>query len=256
MIDQRKPGLRTLAAWLCILGGLLAACESTPKEETPHEKAFNTLSEEEKKQGWKLLFDGKSTQGWHVYNHGDTTSKWSVENGELWCNPESKAGDFGDLVTNESFTNFELVYDWKIAKGGNGGVFVNVQENQQNPTAYMTGLEMQLLDNENGEERHKINPTHWAGCLYDISGKAENSKPKPFGEWNHSRIVHRDGRVIFFLNGLKTADANITAPDWKTKVQKSNLRNFPDFAKAISGKIALQDHTDAVWFRNMKIREL
>ncbi|MDR6196872.1 DUF1080 domain-containing protein [Siphonobacter sp. SORGH_AS_0500] len=250
--------LKSLSILLGISIITLSACDSGASKEGEHQNktAHNTLSEAEIKDGWKLLFDGKTTKGWHVYNHGDTTSKWSVENGELWCNPKSQAGDFGDLVSDSTYQNFEMTYDWKIAKGGNGGVFINVQESPKNPTAYMTGLEMQLLDNENGEERHKINPTHWAGCLYDISGKAENSKPKPFGEWNHSRIVHRDGRVIFFLNGLKTADATITAPDWKTKVQKSNLRNFPDFAKAISGKIALQDHTDAVWFRNMKIREL
>ncbi|MFT4033048.1 MAG: DUF1080 domain-containing protein [Siphonobacter sp.] len=231
------------------IGLLLNAC--TPKETLP-----NTLTNQEKEEGWALLFDGVSTKGWHIYNQGDTLSKWSAHNGELWCNPKEEKGIFGDLVTDDRYENFDLRYEWKISKGGNSGVMIDVQESPQYGTDFMTAPEMQLLDNANAEERHKTNPLHWAGCLYDVLGKGNNSKPKPFGEWNQSRIIQQDGKVTFWLNGFITAEADLKSQTWKNAVAKSNLGKFPAFGKMHSGKIALQNHTDEVAFRNMKIKKL
>ena len=205
---------------------------------------------------WKSLFDGKSLNGWHVYNQGKAASKWIAKNGELQCNPEMEKGVFGDLITDKSYENFDLTYEWKISKGGNSGVFINVQEEEKYGATFTTGLEMQLLDNENGESRHKENPTHWAGMLYDVTGNNANSDPKPFGEWNQSRIKQQDGKVTFWLNGKVTADVDLNGQDWKNALAKSELGKLDDYAKFRKGKIALQNHTDKVAFRNMKIKEI
>src|SRR5690606_6023420 len=107
-------------------------------------------------------------------------------------------------------------------------------------TAYVTGLEMQLLDNEYAEERHRSNPTHLAGSLYDVIGTAEQSDPLPFGEWNHSRIRQENGKVTFWLNGRITVEADLRSEAWRNLVSASNLGNFPEFGKWQQGKIALQ----------------
>lgn len=205
---------------------------------------------------YKLLFDGKSLNGWHVYNQGKVASKWSAKNGELQCNPEVEKGVFGDLITDKSYENFELTYEWKISKGGNSGVFINVQEEQKYGATFTTGIEMQLLDNANGEARHKENPTHWAGMLYDVTGNSANSDPKPFGEWNQSRIRQQDGKITFWLNEKITAEVDLDSAVWKNALAKSELGKLDDYARFRKGKIALQNHTDKVAFRNMKIKEL
>ncbi|SEM20134.1 protein of unknown function [bacterium A37T11] len=216
----------------------------------------NTLSNQEIKEGWKLLFDGKSTQGWHIYNLGDTASCWQVADGTLWCNPHAKNALHGDLVTDSAYHDFELILEWKIAKGGNSGVLINVQEQPQYGTSFATGPEYQLLDNANAEERHRTNPTHYAGAIYDVLGTIQQSHPQPFGQWNQSRIQQQGGKLTFWLNGTKTAEVQLGTPTWDSLVGKSNLHNFSDFGKAKNGKIALQDHTDEVFFRNIKIKEL
>lgn len=217
-------------------------------------ETHNTLSAEEREAGWVLLFDGRSTAGWHVFNQGDSPSAWRAVNGELWCDPQ--AAMHGDLVTDSIYSDFDLIFEWKIAKGGNSGVFINVQEAPEYGTAYVTGLEMQLLDNEYAEERHRSNPTHLAGSLYDVIGTVEQSHPKPFGEWNQSRIRQEGGKVTFWLNGQVSAEIELGSAAWQSSVAASNLSNFPEFGKSRQGKIALQDHTDEVFFRNMKIRRL
>lgn len=130
---------------------------------SPSADTNNTLSTKEKEEGWVLLFDGHSTAGWHVFNEGQVPSAWRVADGMLWCDPRLEGVVHGDLTTDSVYGNFDLVFEWKIAKGGNSGVFINVQEGRDYGTAYATGPEMQLLDNQYAEERHRSNPTHLAG---------------------------------------------------------------------------------------------
>lgn len=227
---------------------LLISCQQRDKS--------NELTKAEQDEGWELLFDGKSLSGWHLYNKGEIASAWEItEAGELFCNPESKA-IHGDLTTDESFEDFELTYDWKIGKSGNSGVIVNVAEEDSLGASYMSGPEMQLLDNEFCEERHKNNPTHLAGALYELKGEEEKSLPKPFGEWNQSRIVQQDGMLSFWLNGIQTVSVDLNSKQWEEDIAGSNFKNWSRYGKQASGRLALQDHGDEVYFRDMRIRRL
>lgn len=226
-----------------------SACQQTSKQH-------NTLTPQEEAEGWELLFDGKSLQGWHIYNQGDIDSKWTVNNGELTCDPHKKAGIFGDLTSNSSYTDFELELEWKVFKGGNSGVFINVNEHSNYAAAFATGLEMQLLDNENAEQRHQIDSTHWAGCLYAVDCISENSGPNPYGNWNHSRIIQQNGEVSFWLNGKATFEQKTNTEEFKRMIAESPMKAYPDFGKLQFGHIALQNHTDSVSFRNIKIKRL
>jgi len=216
----------------------------------------NTLTKKEKKQGWKLLFDGKSTQGWHTYLRDTVGSKWQVRDGVIVFDTSKPRNGGGDLVTNEAFENFELQLEWKISKGGNSGIIFDIQEDPKYPASYLTGPEMQVLDNIFASDNKKQN--HLAGCLYDLAGDSTVSKPKPVGEFNKVRIVQNKGHRTLWLNDVQTFDGQIGSDDWNERIAKSKFaaKQFTDFAKVPRGKIALQQHPGSSEWRNIKIRSL
>jgi hypothetical protein len=216
----------------------------------------NTLTKKEKKEGWKLLFDGKTTKGWHTYLRDTVGSKWQVKDGALVFDPSQPASGGGDIVTNEEYENFELNLEWKVGKGSNSGIIFDVQENPKYNATYLTGPEMQVLDNKDASDNKKQN--HLAGCLYDMAGDSTVSKPHPVGEWNQVRLIQNKGHLTFFLNGIQTFDGQIGSDEWNNMVAHSKFANkaFSDFAKVAKGRIALQQHPGFSEWRNIKIRPL
>jgi Domain of Unknown Function (DUF1080) len=216
----------------------------------------NTLTTQEKQQGWVLLFDGKTTQGWHTYLRDTVGSKWQVRNGAIVFDPSQPDNGGGDLVTNNIYENYELDLEWIISKGGNSGIIFDVQEDPKYPATYITGPEMQVLDNISADDNKK--QTHLAGCLYDMAGDSSVSKPHPVGEWNQVRLIQDHGHLTFYLNGIKTFEGQIGSDEWNRMVAGSKFRNkvFADFAKVAKGKIALQQHPGYSEWRNIKIRQL
>lgn len=223
-------------------------------KEAEHKE--NTLSETETKEGWSLLFDGETTKGWHLYNRGDVPSAWIVIDGELYCKPDTFEVEHGDLLTDKVYSNFDLKFDWKISEAGNSGVFFNVQEKEEYPTAWTTGPEYQLLDNLGIHEEYLENTTHWAACLYGFKPNLNPVTPNASGEWNHSRIMQKDGVVSFWLNDIKTAEQDLNGEEWKNLVANSGFKTFEAYGKSTSGHIALQDWAKGVSFKNIKIKEL
>jgi len=216
----------------------------------------NSLTRKEKKQGWKLLFDGKTTAGWHTYLRDTVGSKWQVRDGAIIFDTSKPRSGGGDLVTNGEFENFELRLEWKISRGGNSGIIFNIQEDKKFAATYLTGPEMQVLDNIDASDNKKQN--HLAGCLYDMAGDATVSKPKPVGEFNQVRILQNKGHLTLWLNGIKTYEGQIGSEEWNALVAKSKFADpaFTNFAKLAKGKIALQQHPGSSEWRNIKIRTL
>lgn len=216
--------------------------------------AQNKLTQKEEKEGWKLLFDGTSTAGWKKYNGSKTGAGWKVANGELFLDSSVKdKEERGDLVTEKEYENFELSFEWKIDSCGNSGIMFNVVEDAKYSTPWLTGPEMQILDNACHPDA-KI-AKHRAGDLYDlIASKKETVKPAR--QWNHVKIVSRKGHYEFWLNGTQVVEFTMHTPQWDNMVKASKFASMPDFGKATKGHLALQDHGDKVWFRNIKIREL
>jgi hypothetical protein len=231
-------------AGLALIGSALVA-------QTP-----NTLTKKEKREGWKLLFDGKTTQGWHTYLRDTVGSKWQVKDGAIVFDPTQPKEGGGDIVTNDVYENYELRLEWIISKGGNSGIIFDVQEDPKFNATYLTGPEMQVLDNKDAEDNKK--QTHLAGCLYDLAGDSSVSKPNPVGEWNEVRLVQNKGHLTMWLNGIKTYDGQIGSPEWNALVANSKFKNkeFGSFAKVAKGKIALQQHPGSSEWRNIKIRLL
>jgi len=214
----------------------------------------NTLTEEEKKGGWVLLFDGKTTAGWRGYKMEALPPGWKAEDGVL-ARVAGGAGGKGagggdDIVTVEEYDDFELVLDWKLRAKGNSGVLIRVVEKAE--TAWHEAIEMQVLDNAPWANRKK---SQHAGALYDLYEPAKDVT-KPAGEWNTAKIVADGPRIEHWLNGEKLLEYEIGSEDWNRRLGASKFKSLPLFAKAAKGRICLQDHSDRVEFRNIKLRPL
>ncbi|MBA4259423.1 MAG: DUF1080 domain-containing protein [Chitinophaga sp.] len=214
----------------------------------------NTLSSNEKAAGWVLLFDGKTTNGWHMFSKPAMKHAWKAVNGELTTASSDTTGTHGDIVTDEVFENYELVFDWKIAREGNSGVFINVQDDTSYMATWATGPEYQLLDNPNMQPGYLDGGKKGAGALYGLAPLTNPVEPKPAGEWNTSRLMQVNGKINFWLNGIMTAEEQIGSDRWKGLVANSKAAVFPDFGKMTKGHIGLQDWAKGVSFRNIKIR--
>ncbi len=240
-----------------------AAEETTTEQEAP--PAHNTLTAEEEAAGWQLLFDGKTIEGWHNYGKETIGSSWVIEDEALHLTAEKdeegiyRTSDGGDIVSANTFENFEFQLEWKLTDCGNSGIMYLVQESDQYNEPWKTGPEMQILDAVCHPDG-KIE-THRASDLYDLIA-ADPVTVKPAGEWNQVRIIINNGRLEHWLNGEKVVETALWTDEWNAMVAGSKFGPegsdyAPDFGTYRSGHIALQDHNDAmVWFRNIKIREL
>jgi|SRR5215217_435707 len=203
--------------------------------------------------GFTKLLDSKTTKGWHTYGKTTASTKWTVVDGVLHFDP-SADGDGGDLVTDKAYSNFHLKIDWKVAPKSNSGIIFYVQDDPAKYEAtYQTGPEMQVLDNE-GHPDGKITK-HRAGDLYDLI-KSSSEPVKPVGEWNTAEIISKKGNLELKLNGVTVVKTTLWDQNWKDIVSKSKFAAWEGFGAFKSGKIALQDHGDKVWYRNILIKEL
>lgn len=218
----------------------------------------NQLTKEESNSGWKLLFDGKTSKGWHKYGGGAIDSVWKVKDGILYLDTLIKKqfniqGDW-DIVTDEEFENYHLKLEWMISKNGNSGIIFNVHEDKKKHNwPWETGPEMQILDN-NGHPDAAYK-THRAGDLYDMISCSQETV-KPYGEWNLAEVKCVNGRLDFYLNGVNVISTSMFDDNWKKMIANSKFRNMQGFGTYKKGRICLQDHGNAVSYRNIMIRKL
>jgi len=228
------------------LVGLLALVGVTPVMAQEPAQPLNTLSAAERQAGWKLLFDGQTTKGWRGYQKKDMPAGWVIEDGTL-----TRAAPAGDIITEKQYRDFELTLEWKISEGGNSGIMYRVTEGAE--ASYETGPEMQVLDDARHADGH--NRLTSAGSAYGLYA-APAGIVKPAGEWNRVRIIVQGHHVEHWLNGTKVVAYELESPDWEARVAASKFRQWPGYGRAPKGHIALQDHGDRVWYRNIKIREI
>jgi Domain of Unknown Function (DUF1080) len=242
-----------LAAGLAGLS-LLAACNnaSEPAATTTATDSSATAKATKDTSGWISLFDGTTTAGWHSYGKTIADSTWKVKDGVIAMDTTVKNGL--DLLSDNAYENFDLKLEWKISKNGNSGIIFLVQEDTvKYKKTYNTGLEMQVLDND-GHPDGKI-LKHRAGDLYDLI-KSTSEPVKPVGEWNQAEIIVNKGKLDLVLNGITTVSTTLWDDGWKKLVAGSKFATMPGWGTFTSGKIALQDHGNAVWYRNIMIKKL
>ena len=209
----------------------------------------NLISTDEQTEGFKPLFNGRNLKGWHTYLREQPNPQWLVDSGSIHL----KGSGGGDLVSNQGFTNFILRFEWKISAGGNSGVFYKVNETPQYKTPYLTGIEYQILDNQ----KHKDGAlrTHRAGSAYDLFAPTDSSNPEP-ETWHSAEITVAGNEISHSLNGNKIVHFTLNAPDYVEKLKASKFAKWQGFASFATGRIALQDHGNPVWFKNLRIKQL
>ncbi|MBS4072113.1 MAG: DUF1080 domain-containing protein [Algoriphagus sp.] len=221
----------------------------------------NELTDLEKKNGWKLLFDGKTSNGWvGAYKNTFPEKGWNIKDGILTIQKSdgSESNSFGDIVTTEMYSAFDLAFDFKITEGANSGVkyFVTLSEGNKGSAI---GLEYQILDDVNHPDaKQGIDGNRTLASLYDLikANKQPRFVRKP-GEWNQGRVVvYPDNRVEHYINGVKVVEYVRGSKEYRDLVAISKYKIWPNFGEAKEGRILLQDHGDEVSYKNIKIKPL
>ncbi|MBL7734148.1 MAG: DUF1080 domain-containing protein [Chitinophagaceae bacterium] len=221
----------------------------------------NDLSSIEKKNGWRLLFDGKSAKGWKkAYGKGFPEKGWTIKDGTFTVQ-KSDGGEStngGDIVTEEKFHAFDFTFDFKLTPGANSGIkyFVTLSENNKGSAI---GLEYQALDDKaHPDAKEGVNGNRTLASLYDLIPANKNERfVNPPGQWNRGRIiVYPDNHVEHYLNGMKVLEYERGSQQFRDLVAVSKYKIWKNFGEADKGHLLLQDHGDEVSFRSLKIREL
>lgn len=233
--------------------GVILSCDK-PAKEGP-----NSLTEQEEKDGWQLLFDGESLTGWKRYNADTIGPLWSVRDSAIVCDGtglgEGSGANGGSLMTTKDFGNFDLTLEWKVSPGGNSGILYHVVEKPEYTHDHNTGPEYQVMDDA-GWKGDSLKAEQLAGGNYDMYAPSSNKKLMPVGEWNTARIVYKDGHVEHWLNGEKVVEFEEGNADYEERYKKSKWVDFPGWNTFKKGAISLQDHGAPVYYRNIKIKEL
>ncbi len=235
--------------WVLLPGSIWAA-----------DQAPNTLTQQEIKDGWKLLFDGKTTNGWRGAKLDKfPESGWAIEKGELMVlesgGAESHNG--GDIVTVDQYGNFELSVDFKLTPGANSGIKYFVVNIEPSRPGSAIGLEYQVLDDaRHPDAKAGISGNRTLGSLYDLIPASADKPVKPIGEWNQARIIVNGKHVEHWLNGKKILEYERGSEAFLAHKAQSKFKNMPGFGEVPEGHILLQDHGNRVWYRNIKIRPI
>jgi hypothetical protein len=246
----------------------LAICSTLGLRSAAAQSASpNELTPVERRDGWQLLFDGRTLAGWHALGLATMPQGlWTVDNGTIEHLEKRKGAKQADgqplvgfdLVSDNSYQDFELTWDWKISSAGNSGVKYNVSEQLSTsfaPPHAAKGWEYQMIDDSLNEDNRL--PTHRTGALYDMVAPNEFKRVKPAGEWNHSRLVFRGNHGEHWLNGVRVVSYDIGTPAFDSAFAKSKYAAYPSwFPVRRKGQIVLQDHDSVVWYRSIKIRVL
>ena len=242
-----KKNLKTL-----LIAGLLLLLAAAGFAQQP-----NALSEQEKKEGWRLLFNGRDFSGWHTYGGKGTGPAWQIDSGAMHLHVPKRVGvkapGGGDLVTDAAVSgDFELKLDWKVEKFTNSGVFLFVQETPAYGNTHETGLEIQLQDDAiyNGPPNRK----HHTGNLFGVADTGGRTL-RPVGQYNTLRVLFRQNELRIWINDSLVQQHTLTSADWKQRLAESPLAQAPLAKGRFTGRIGLQDWGSGVWFRNIKIRK-
>ncbi|MEB2783931.1 3-keto-disaccharide hydrolase [Algoriphagus persicinus] len=223
--------------------------------------SLNSLTEYEKNNGWKLLFNGQNSDGWKgAYKETFPESGWSVNNGILTiaASDGGESTNAGDIVTKELYSAFDLAFEFKLSEGANSGLkyFVTLSEGNKGSAI---GLEYQILDDEkHPDAKMGIEGNRTLASLYDLIKADKNARfIHPIGEWNKGRVVVTpDNKVSHYLNGVKVLEYVRGSQEFRDLVAISKYAKWDNFGEAPEGHILLQDHGNEVSFKNIKIKTL
>lgn len=231
-----------------------------------HPVPANALTAAERAAGWRLLFDGRTLRGWRGLGYDSVpTAHWvvvegairKVASGQVPNLPDGQPQSGGDLMTMQTFWDFELTWEWRVTPGANSGLKYNVSEElslANAPNHAALGFEYQVLDDDRHPDR--MLPSHRAGALYDLIPPSDKKHLHPVGEWNRSTVIFRGNHGEHWLNGERVVEFDLGTALMDSALAASKYRSIPGFATRRKAHLVLQDHGDEVYFRNIKVRDL
>lgn len=239
---------------------LFGGCQISKTEQTQ-----NQLTGAETKEGWQLLFDGKTLNGWRGLGRDSVESDyWKAENGTIHkvdnkdVPEDKKIENGGDLMTIDTYENFELTFEWKIKDAGNSGIKYNVSEEMSKKygSGYNAlGFEYQILDDDDSIYAGKLKPSQYTASFYDMIAP-KGGKLHPAGEYNSGKIVLNGNHGEHWLNGEKVVEFEFGTARFDSLFRVSKYARYPDFEKRRPGHIVITNHSDESWYRNIKIKRL
>lgn len=251
--------MKKIVLSLFTVAALISCKNSEERTEEPEDLAEERNEQSAEEEGeWISLFDGESADGWRAYNGEEgegLPDGWVIEEGTL--KSLGQGGDIGgDIVyEKEEFDEFELYLEWKISPEGNSGVFYHVIEDEEYDSPYFAAPEYQIIDQKGFPQ--KLEPWQSIGADYGMyDPEYDEDDLKEVGEWNSTRIRFTEDKVTYWLNDTKTVEFEPWTEDWERRKKEGKWKDFPDYGKAKSGLIGLQDHGSFTWFRNIKIKKL
>jgi len=245
MTASAARGARAGRPALIVATLVLAACVESVDSPAPNPSTPEGTSVE---HPWIVLFDGTSTAALRGYGGGSFPDSWVVEGGELHAQP----GPGVDLITRETFADFELAFDWRVSPGGNSGVIYRVVEGDE--PSWTSGPEYQVLDDAGHPDGG--DPLTSAAALYGLIAPNADKRLEPVETFNQARIVVNDGHVEHWLNGRRVVDYVWDGDDVRALIDASKFKDLPGFMAAEAGGVVIQHHGEEVWFRNVRIRRL
>jgi hypothetical protein len=247
----------------CAAFFLAAACNNpsqpvTARTDSTKLDSVSTAATTGSDSGWISLFDGKSLDDWHTYGKKKAGTAWNIDSDAIHLQPGVKNGyqtaGGGDLVSNETYGNFDLKLEWKIQHKANSGIMVFVQEDTARyKETWNTGPEIQVCDPDSNEDSHSFK--HEAGDLYDLIASTHMSAMAAL-RWNEVEIISSHDSLQVYLNGVHTISTPLWDEPWRKLIAGSKFKTMPGFGTFHSGHIALQDHGEEVWYRHIRIRKL
>ena len=256
-----------LATILCVTLAGIIGCSAANRASERASSIPNTLTQAEAAEGWRLLFDGRSFSGWRGLGREDIPGgHWIIEDGairkvasgDIPTAPDGQPLEGGDLITRDTFGDYELYFEWKVSPGANSGVKYNVSEELSlaNPPPYAAlGFEYQVLDDDRHPDAMN-GPNRTSGALYDLISPNSRKELRDPGEYNSSKIVFDGNHGEHWLNDELILSFDLETPEFDSLMALSKYRDIVGFADRRSGHIVLQDHGDDVWYRSIKIRRL
>lgn len=227
------------------LGALSTACTMTPR--LPDDSPNAILTAADRAAGWRVLFDGSALDAWRGYRKPEMPDGWQAIDGSLVL----VAAGAGDIITRDQFRNFDLRLEWKVAYGGNSGIFYRATE--EGNYIWQSATEMQLLDDaRHADGKSELTSAGSNFALYPVP----RGVSRPAGEWNSVRLLVNGSHVEHWLNDVKVVEYELGSAEWDARVEASKFGSMPLYGRSPQGHIGLQDHGDRVEFRNIRIRVL
>ena len=231
--------------------GAGGGAEAEEAAASPTETAAGVeLAADEAEAGYQSLFDGESLDHWRGFKLDQVPAGWSVADGVIHFVPPTgdDAGPRADLMTREQYRSFEFRFDWAVTPGGNSGVMFHVSED--GGASYSTGPEFQILDDEGHRDGQRMETS--AASNYALHAR-QGGELMPLGEFNTSALRVEGASVTHWLNGEKVVEYTLRGDEWKELVAASKFASMPGYGMMETGHIALQDHGNEIWFRNLRI---